>query len=60
MKEEEIDQIKARNVMLESDNRILANKVEKQNDEIKKLEKIIKEKDLEIQRLINGTQQKLF
>lgn len=60
MKMEDIEKIRARNNMLESNQILLANKIKKQKEVIKKLEKIVKMQDLEIQRLTNGTQQKLF
>lgn len=55
---QEIEKIKVRNAMLESNNRILIRKSKekdkKHEAEIKQLEKIIKDQDLEIQRLTNG------
>ena len=50
----------SRDAMLESNQILLANQIEKLKKEKSELEKIIKKQDLEIQRLSNGKQQELF
>lgn len=60
MNQEEVERTKARNAMLESNQILLANQIEKLKKEKSELEKIIKKQDLEIQRLSNGKQQELF
>ena len=42
MKSEEIEKLKARNVELETNNRLLAKKIEKLKKEIKEYEKLLK------------------
>lgn len=56
----EIDQIVARNTMLEADNRLLVNKIKELRKYIKNLEQIIKQQDLQIQEITSGNQKELF